>query len=225
MKLPICLLFIIAWTGVATGQDLAPLQFGDGIDDVSLLAELQNGRLAIVFRHGQTTPLVKRNPVSGEETLAGSDQEKSEGYYNCDLQRNLDNEGRQMLRQTANAIRQTGIYVSEVFASPMCRTRESAWILFGKVTPSDALIGDPTAERNKLVASLPDDGGIRVLVTHSYVIRDLIATPSQPIRREDMPMGTGFVIRPDRDGGYEVLARLTTDDWNRLATLAQKQAE
>ena len=65
------------------------------------------------------------------------------GFEDCAHQRNLTDGGRADARAIGAAIRSLGIPIGEVLASPFCRTRETAELIFGRATVSPAVRGGP----------------------------------------------------------------------------------
>lgn len=138
----------------------------------------------------------------------------------CELQRNLDDTGRADARAVGDALRARSIKVTEVLASPYCRTRQTAEIAFGadRVIP-DPLIGTVceasgqafdlhTARLRKLLATMPPDAGNRVIVSHNCNIRALAPELEERCAREP-EMGDAVVFRViPREPGYEFVACL-----------------
>ena len=104
--------------------------------------------------------------------------DEQEFLRSCALQRNLSREGRQQARDIGEAIRALEIPVTDVYASPMCRTRDTAELAFGTVTPdrdlvSPGVIGtaagdDRRADRLRARVREPVPPGTNtVLVTHT----------------------------------------------------------
>ena len=216
----LALAFALSLGHLGSAQDLESSWVGHRIEDGDLLARLQSGGLVLVFRHGRTGEDPEGpSAVSPRDTFS-SVSEQQAAHFDCARQRNLSNEGRGELREAAGAIRRVGMVVNEVLSSPMCRTRETAWLLFGQATPSDALLSAESLERQALLGTVPADGGNRVLVTHSSVVRGIIRQPGNAAD-ELTPEGHGFVLEPHGNGEYDVLARLGPDDWLRLADLAR----
>ena len=177
----------------------------------------------LVFRHGQTGPDSERpDAVSGRDSHAGTTKERHAAYFDCDRQRNLSNAGRADLVKIANAMRSIGLIVSEVFSSPMCRTRETAWLLVGQVTPTDALIGPDNDVRQRLASAVPVDGSNRVLVSHGYIVKSIVPNPQWPDERGQISRGHAHVLDPLGDGDFIVLADLGPADWMRLAELGRR---
>jgi phosphohistidine phosphatase SixA len=65
------------------------------------------------------------------------------GYEDGARQRNLTDAGRADARAIGAAIRALGIPIGRVLASPFCRTRETAELIFGRATVSNAVRGGP----------------------------------------------------------------------------------
>ena len=83
-----------------------------------LLAELRKGGYVLYFRHAATD--------------FSQNDERMKSYEDCADQRNLIDRGRADAREAGAAIRQLGIPVERVLASPFCRTVETAQLLFGR---------------------------------------------------------------------------------------------
>ncbi|MFL2547110.1 MAG: hypothetical protein ACJ0SL_07075 [Candidatus Rariloculaceae bacterium] len=195
------------------------------LDDETLLSRLQDGGLVIVFRHGRTnrdqTDSV-REAIVGDVTAA----ERQAMFLDCSRQRTLTDRGRDELRETGRAIREIGIAVHDLQASPMCRTRETAWLVFGRVTPNDALV-DPQglAERRRLAGTIPPAGSNQVVVSHSGLVASIVWYPNNPADPSQigLPEGTAFIVEPLGDSNYRFLAHMTAADWQRLADLARNR--
>jgi phosphohistidine phosphatase SixA len=138
--------------------------------------------------------------------------------------RQLSDQGRKTAKALGAALRRLQIPVSEVLASPYCRTMETARLLqLGEVQPSNAVInmrvasyfGGPDAvieSARRLLGSAPRGQGNRVVVAHGNVAR--LATPVYPGEAESV------VFRPDGSGRFDVVARLTPARWSALAASA-----
>ncbi len=213
----------LALGNLGLAQEFVSPSVGPGLEDSGLLARLQSGGLVIVFRHGKTGENPDDPNLVSPGSTFSSAKERQAAYFDCARQRNLSAEGRVELREAAMAIRRVGLVISEVFASPLCRTRETAWLLFGQVTPNEVLVGPENPERQALAGAIPSDGGNRVLVTHGGIVRSIVSPPDNPTDAEELtPEGYGFVLEPHGNGEYQILARLGPDDWSRLADLAER---
>ena len=209
---------------VVTGSIALSLQtaVGQDLEDSALLARLQSGGLVLLFRHGKTGPDSERpDAVSGRYALEGSTKERQVAYYDCDRQRNLSEEGRAELRQVAEAMREIGLVIGKVLSSPMCRTRETAWLLVGQVTLADVLIGPDNEERQHLASTVSLDSSNRVLVSHGYVVGSIVPRPDRPDERGQLVRGHAHVLEPLGGGEFRILAELGPDDWMRLAEVAE----
>ncbi len=134
--------------------------------------------------------------------------------------RQLSDSGRAEARRIGQAIRNLGIPVGQVLASPYCRTMETARLFdLGPVMPSTDVMNLRAARyfggRNAIVATAqrllstpPVNGGNRVVVAHGNVARE--ATPVYPGE------GEGVVFLADGKGGFEVVARMPAERWRRL---------
>lgn len=92
------------------------------LSDAALLAELHKGGLVLYFRHTATD-------------FSQSDK-ASRAFDDCANQRNLTERGRADARAIGAAIRDLTIPVERVLASPLCRTMETARLVFGRAEAS-----------------------------------------------------------------------------------------
>ncbi len=99
-----------------------------------LLADLRHGGYILYFRHAATD--------------FSQNDEKMKSYEDCAEQRNLVDQGRADARAAGAAIRQLGIPVERVLASPFCRTVETAQLLFGRVEKMTEVRGGPAVEKD-----------------------------------------------------------------------------
>jgi len=211
----------IAFGSLAIAQNSGSVK--PDFDDSAILERLRSGGLVLLFRHGATGPNPDRpDAVTGRNTYEGTPEEQQAAYLDCERQRNLSDKGRADMRKIAKAIRQIGVLIGDVYASPMCRTRETAWIIAGEVTASDALLRPDKNDRLQLASSIPVDGRNRVLVSHGHIVFSLVPNPLSVTERGYVPRGFAHVLEPLGDGDFNVLAELGPDDWVRLASLAQQ---
>jgi phosphohistidine phosphatase SixA len=141
--------------GLLTGEELVEALRGSGY--------------VIYFRHART-----------DFSQPDTDRQNLE---NCATQRNLTDEGRADARAIGAAILTLGIPVGEVLASEYCRTRETAELIFGRVTPARDLTSrvstateEERAERiealRRLLATAPAPETNTVLVGHQFNLED-----------------------------------------------------
>ncbi|MCP4389070.1 MAG: hypothetical protein GY802_12300 [Gammaproteobacteria bacterium] len=156
------------------GADQASLLSGK-----ELVAALRTGGLNIYFRHVATV-------------WSQSDElQQQDDWLSCDpmRMRQLSDAGRADAIAIGDAMRKLGIPVTEVLASPYCRTRETAGLMgIGAISKSTEVMNLRASEyfggraavvasARKLLASKPRSGGNRVIVAHGNVAR--AATPAQ----------------------------------------------
>ncbi len=177
-----------------------------------LLEALRDGGYNLYFRH-----------VATDWSL--SDQVgQADDWLSCDpaRMRQLSQAGRADARRIGNAMRALRIPVSEVLASPYCRTMETARLMqLGPVRPSTDVMNLRSAAyfggraaivatAQRLLATPPPGNANRVIVAHGNVARE--ATPVYPQE------GEGLVFRPESDGSFTLVGRLTPAAWSELAT-------
>lgn len=172
-----------------------------------LLEQLRKGGFVLYVRHGYTNNAM---PDQLQINLA-----------DCSTQRLLSEPGRKLMREVGESIRQARIPVDEVFASPMCRTKESAELLMpGKAyTVSEPLMywtTMSTAEKaprlealKKLLSSRVAPGSNRLLVAHAPNLYDLIGFFVKP-------EGTVVIFAHGGKDGYEYVASIHPGMWAGL---------
>ena len=224
MKTVFAIIFITLLSVPATAREPSEDLLGGTLPDGELLERLKSGGLVIVFRHAKTGPNPDReDAVSGEVLYPGSDRDRQSAYLACDRQRVLSDKGREEMISVADSMQKIGILIGEVFASPLCRTRETAWLLVGQVVPSDALVGPENDERTRLVRTKPDGAHSRILVSHGGPVAGIFGVSlDRAGTLKFAPRGHAFVLDVDGSGDIEILARLSPDDWARLASLASR---
>lgn len=167
-----------------------------------LLQALRNGGYVLYFRHTATD--------FGQNDLAMT------GYEDCARQRSLTAAGRAEARAIGAAIRSLGIPIGDVLASPFCRTRETAELLFGHATVAAAVRGGPAsaeagryAELERLLSTPVARGVNLAIASHG---NPFVAVAGGPYLAE----GEAAVIEPRGDAGFRVVARIRKDEWATL---------
>ena len=177
----------------------------------ALLEALLGGGHNLYFRHAATD-------------WEQSDQVNEAGdWTSCDPKRmrQLSDSGRRTSQGVGEDMRALDIPVGAVFASPYCRTVETARLLgLGPVqTTTDVMnlrAADFFGGRDAIVArararlaSAPEPGTNAVYVAHGNVAQ--AATEVYPGE------GECLVFRPDGAGGFVFVGRVAPEAWRRLA--------
>ncbi len=198
--------FACTLTSFAFAQtDAALPSANDALSGPALLNALRRGGYVIYVRHTSTD--------------FGQNDEGMTSYEDCAKQRNLTDQGRAEARAIGAAIAKLQIPIGEVLASPFCRTRETARLIFGRETPSLAVRGGPAATENadrysdlRKLLSTPVPRGVNLAIaSHGNPFRAVAGTPY-------LAEGEAAVIEPRGKDGFRIVARITKDGWNALAT-------
>lgn len=185
---------------------------------------LQKGGYIIYFRHGRT-----QLDQVGLET--GNRAEGKINFARCDTQRNLSDEGRAELKAAGEAFRQAAIPLDKTYASPYCRTKETAAFLVAG-TPSGAgtsggaaaargprvqelplLAGFPqtdgrSAQLEQLFSQRPATGKNTLIVAHGMTLRTLTGFA--------IGEGHALVLQP---GDFKtIVARIAPGEWAGVAS-------
>ena len=167
----------------------------------ALVEALRKGGHILVFRQAPAD-----NQINRQELLRS-----------CAFQRNLTVAGREQARSVGRAIKALRIPIGEVRASPLCRTRDTARLAFGRAAADRDLIspgvigteaGDVRrAERLRaLTRRPPRDGTNTVLVTHTGNIG---AGLGEETVQEGEMLAYG--------AGGRVVGRVRAEEWVALA--------
>jgi len=198
-------LVLLNMPGVAMA---APLLTGE-----ALLAALSNGGYSLYLRH------VGTDWSQNDKVLQVDD------WRSCDPERmrQLSTSGRAEATAIGVAIRKLEIPVSEVLASPYCRTVETATLMrLGEVVESAEVMNLRSAEyfggrsmivasAQKLLGSRPPGRGNRLIVAHGNVAR--AATQVYPAEGE-------LLVFEAIANGFSLRGRIRVEGWYRLLELA-----
>lgn len=196
VRLLLAALLVSGCSGLAAPEPQGPLT-GD-----ALLEALRDGGLVLYLRHTETGS-------------TGADDLSTLG--DCSRQRSLTDAGRQDARDLGAAVRELGVPVAEVRASPFCRTLETARLAFGEVVEDERLLAQApdASDRETLRAGVselltrqPPDGENTVLVGHVSNV--------QTVAEVEPSEGGTVVFRPDGDG-FRLVAEVPPGGWQRLA--------
>ena len=139
---------------VVLGLVLFPMTLRAQASDERVLALLKRGELALACRHAITDHTHEdQNPVL---------------FSDRTTQRNLSAAGEQQARDIGAAIRALGVPIGDVYSNPLFRTKETATLAFGRVTPIDSL-GDGAVLRRMLAPKVTGNGN-RVFVTRNGML-------------------------------------------------------
>lgn len=189
------------------------------LEGSALINALKNGGYTLYFRH-EATHWDQMDNI-----------EKAGDWLSCDPSRvrQLSDTGRANARKTGRAIRSLGIPIGEVFASPYCRTVETARLMdVGKVTPTTEVMNLRSAgyfngipaivnTAQTLLARTPLQRANTVVVSHGNVARQ--ATQVSPAE------GEGIVFKADGKGGFDFIGRLTAAQWDEFAEAMRSNKE
>ncbi len=163
--------------------------------DEALWAALKQGGKVVLMRHAA----VDRSKGNGTRHVPGD----------CNQEFNLSPAGRAQAKKVGDAFRKHGVAVSDVLASPYCRTMDTAKLAFGKAKASEALrliealppaqAEQITAQAMKLVGEYKGTGNL-VLVTHEP---NVVALAFETIESGGM-----FVLAPKGADQFGVLGKL-----------------
>jgi hypothetical protein len=175
----------------------------ESLTGAALLQTLRGGGLILYFRHTSTD--------------FGQSDDAMSGYEDCARQRNLTDNGRDEARRIGAAIKRLDIPIGDVLASPFCRTRETAQLIFGRATVAPAVRGGPArpetndryAELRKLLSTPPRAGTNLAIASHGNPFRAVTDT-------QYLAEGEGAVIRPLGAQGFRIVARIPKDGWDAL---------
>jgi phosphohistidine phosphatase SixA len=167
-----------------------------------LLAELKRGGYVIYFRHTSTD--FSQNDL------------QSKSFEDCAHQRNLTDAGRAQARAIGAAIRELKLPIAKVLASPLCRTLETARLIFGTAEPVPEMRGAPLpvadpnryAALKKLFATPYPRGANLAVASHGNPFYGVAGPPY-------LAEGEAAVIR-GLGNEFEIVARIRVDDWSAL---------
>ncbi len=186
----------------APGRSSSPAK---PLSHAALLTELKRGGYTIYIRHTSTD--FTRDDV------------KSRSDDDCGNQRPLTDKGRDEARRLGADMKRAGFPISEVLASPRCRTVEAAKLAFGTYKLAEEVLGGaitkhPVERYAPLVTWFKQGPGVgrnRVIVSHG---NPFYATAGTPYLAE----GEAAVVKPlGKD--FEVIARVAWNGWGALSTL------
>ena len=170
------------------------------LEGKALVDALRQGGYVLYLRHASTD--------------FGQNDEGMTDYANCAQQRNLTDAGRAEARAIGAAIKELRIPVGPILASPYCRTRESAVLVFGTPTVSQPVRGGPGtddggqryAELRRLMSTPVARGSNLAISSHGNPFRAVVGTAY-------LQEGEIAVIEPLGSGNFRVVARIVKSEW------------
>jgi phosphohistidine phosphatase SixA len=169
----------------------------------ALRAALQRGGYVLYFRHAATD--------------FGQNDDQMSGFEDCARQRNLTERGRADARAIGGEIRRLDIPIADVLASPFCRTRETAELIFGRARVDPRVRGGPAnpddaqryAPLRALLSTPLERRGNLAIVSHGNPFRAVAGPPY-------LAEGEAAVIEPLRARGFRVVAKIAPGEWGTL---------
>src|SRR6185503_14767880 len=160
-----------------------------------LLTELRKGGYVLYIRHTSTD--FSRNDA------------KMASYEDCANQRPLTDKGRDEARAIAGHLKRLAIPIGRVYASPFCRTVETAMLAFGKAEKTNEARGGPLKSDDpkrydalrKLLSTPPAAGQNNVVSSHGNPFFALFGAPY-------LAEGEIAAVRPRGKTGYELAGRI-----------------
>ena len=170
--------------------------------DPALLAELRKGGYVLYLRHTSTD--------------FSKDDSRMASFEDCANQRPLTDKGRDEARALSAHLQRLRIPVDRVFASPFCRTVETAILAFGKAEKTQEVRGGPVRSDDskrydplrKLLSTAPAAGQNNAIASHGNPFYALFGAPY-------LAEGEMAVVRPETSG-YTVAGRIRLEDWAAL---------
>jgi len=173
------------------------------LEGPALVAALRGGGYVLYLRHASTD--FSKNDVG------------MTSFADCATQRNLTDTGRAEARAIGAAVARLRIPVGPVLASPYCRTMETARLVFGSASVSDAVRGDPAestdpqryAALRALLSTPIAKGSNLAIASHGNPFYALAGPPR-------LAEGEMAVIEPQGSGRFRIVAHITKDGWADL---------
>jgi phosphohistidine phosphatase SixA len=180
------------------------------MNGTSLVRHLRQGGYVLLMRHAHSPS------APPHRSMANPD--------NVNLERQLDEVGRETARSMGQAIKKLRIPVGAVLSSPTYRALETVRLAGlghpqtfpqlgdgGQSMMRDAVTGEAAWLRTK-VSEPPKAGSNTVIVTHMPNIQ--AAFPQEATGLAD---GEALVFRPSGQGQADLISRVKIEDWPKLA--------
>jgi phosphohistidine phosphatase SixA len=181
------LLLLAAGTAAVT-----PYLMGEA-QEAAIERDLAKGGYVIYLRHAERKA-GPREPFDAATPLAA--------FTDCEKQRNLTAAGRGEAVRIGQAFQSFSASIGDVYALPLCRTRETAQLAFGRAM-LEAKLYDPDFVES-LLAESPAPGTNTVLVDTEDQVRRVAGVALAP--------GEAAIFQPDGKGGFRYDGMLDQDD-------------
>jgi phosphohistidine phosphatase SixA len=170
------------------------------------IRQLRTGGYVLFIRHGNTD---NSHP----------DRSPSVDLNDCSTQRVLNKEGVALMNRIGQDIRTAKIPIGEIIVSPLCRTKDSANLMFNAPFRVENLLmysSNMTSEEKvpviantrSLLSAPVTDGKNRVLVAHAPNLMDLMKYfPKE---------GTLVIFKPLGNDEYEYISSIPPAHWKTL---------
>ncbi|AFY38757.1 Phosphoglycerate mutase [[Leptolyngbya] sp. PCC 7376] len=187
----------------------ANADFVDKLAGAELLSALKEGGHVIYFRHAQT------------EKDYADQADPNMSLDDCDTQRKLNDVGIKQAEDIGAAFTEKEIPVGDVISSDYCRAWQTAELAFGRYEKdsklnflpfedyTDEQVEEMKANVTPLLTATPPSGQNTVIVGHDDIFES--ATGIYPA-----PQGIAYVLIPDGNGGFELVANMLPEDWAEL---------
>ncbi len=186
----------LAVAQVASADSSAP-ERSQALASGDIASALRKGGYVVYFRHTSTD--MSQNDGA------------MKGYEDCGNQRMLNTKGRDEARAIGRRVAALKLPTGEVLASPMCRTLETARLMFGNVKPQNELREGTSGDYpglKKMLAAPVAAGSNRWVVGHGNPFRAVAGAPH-------LAEGEAAVMLPEGTR-WRVVARVLPDEWAAL---------
>ena len=171
--------------------------------DPQLAEDLRKGGYVLYIRHTSTD--------------FSKDDARMSSFEDCANQRPLTDKGRDEARAIAGQIKRLSIPIDKVYASPFCRTVETAMLAFGKAEKMREARGGPVRSDDPkrydglktLLSTPPAPGQNNVVSSHGNPFFALFGAPY-------LAEGEMAVVKPQGNAGFALTARIRLEDWPAL---------
>ena len=186
------LVLVAGFALLIAGGLVAPYLIGEA-QEASIEQAMTKGGYVIYLRHASR--------LSGPRERFDAATPLAE-FSDCGQQRNLSETGRAEAVRIGRTLEAIRVPIGAVYALPLCRTRETAELAFGRARLSAGFY-DPRFVAHVL-AQRPEAGTNTVLVDTEDQVRRLAGVALKP--------GEAAIFKPDGKGGFDYHGTLDQDD-------------